>query len=371
MRKIIIYPFDIYSVPYIRHSSLIDDSEIIGAVSPRGWGFCGKDACVADGGDNTGIIVSDNFEDALDICDTVLFIQSETPLDFEKQIYPKIKTAINKKKSIINMLQLDNITIQEVQELCSDKNISFTNYYLHKEKQPPLIIQKEYLFEICKPVVFVLGLCEGTHKFEIQLSLREKFINEGYRVCQIGSRNSCEFLGFHSFPDFMYSKDILESNKIVLFNHFVKQIEKRENPDVIMIGIPGGIMPINNNITNRFGILAYEVCQAVTPDSAILSIHYSDFDKEFLEKLLTNVRYKFNIEVNCYNLANKKLDMIDSENNYEAHLITIDHRYIENKKTQFNALNIPVYNVLSMEDRNKMTELVLNVLSKYGCIEYV
>lgn len=127
-----------------------------------------------------------------------------------------------------------------------------------------------------------MGVTNKACKFEIQLSIRENLQSKGYKISQIGSRNYCEFLGFHSFPGFMYNRNLSESEKIILFNNYIKRLENDENPDLIVIGIPGGIMKRNDTFTSYFGIFAYEISQAVTPDYVICSTQYQDFKHEYL-----------------------------------------------------------------------------------------
>jgi peptide maturation system protein (TIGR04066 family) len=131
--------------------------------------------------------------------------------------------------------------------------------------------EDDLTLDIDTPVIFVLGTGERTNKFEIQLALRENMMKMGYKASQVGTREYCELLGFHSFPRFMFGNGISEISKIASFNRFIKSLERDECPDVIIIGVPRGIMPFNNRLPNGYGILAYEVSQAVTPDSTVYS----------------------------------------------------------------------------------------------------
>ncbi len=136
-----------------------------------------------------------------------------------------------------------------IEEVCKYKGNIFIQYPLNKNYEICSYVDKLEIQEIKTPVIFVMGVGENAHKFEIQLSVRENLFNMGYKVSQVGSRNYCEMFNFHSFPEFMYSNMYSETEKIKLFNNFIKNIENQENPDVIIIGIPGTIMRINNKAT--------------------------------------------------------------------------------------------------------------------------
>lgn len=371
MESTVIYPFDSYSLPYIRHSKLLVKNKIAGVVSPPGWGTTGKDVSIIDGGTNTGIIVHDNFENVISGCYTVLFANSEIQIDHKKYIYPKVDLAIHMGKNIINTIPFTYDIVKDIEKECLKNNVSFVNYKLpiNEDKFKNVSIENEYIFDIKKPVILVLGLCEGLDKFEIQVALREDFLIKGYKVSQIGSREGCELLGFHSFPEFMYSKSISESNKVVLFNHFIKKIEETENPDVVLIGVPGGIMPFNKIITNKFGILAYEICQAVKPDATVLSSYlYDDYDR--LERLIYSLKYKFGIEVSCINISNKQIDFNEPWHDFKIHFITLDSKYVQNKKQNLPQ-NIPTFNIINDEDKSLMSDFLISTLNKYACTEII
>lgn len=364
--RLAVYPFDMEFMPVLRHKEFLDGYRITGLASPNGWGLCGKDAGYADGGSEIGILVNDRFEDLFDKCDTVMFVPHECKMDFVKNIYPKIVSAIKAKKDIICSIELPENILDEISGMCKKNEVCFK--YNNKKLSKELSVQYEIITQICTPVVFVLGIGEKTHKFHIQLSLRESFLRKGYKVSQVGSRQDCELLGFHSFPDFMF-KDINESKKVVMFNHYIKSIEMSERPDVIIIGIPGGIMPFNNQFTNRFGILPYTVSQAVTPDATIFSALYNDYKEEYFTVLRKSVKYKLGFDLSCFNLANLQLDLNTSKEQNRITYTNLDFGFINKRKMKYEALVTPVYNVLDRKDSVIMADYIIEKLVGYAEVE--
>ncbi len=218
-----------------------------------------------------------------------------------------------------------------------------------------------------KPVIFVLGLGEKMHKFELQLILREKYIKEGYKVSQIGSRNnSCELLGFHSFPLELHKNNLTESEKVIYFNRYIKHIENEEKPDIFIIGIPGGIMPYSNQFTNRFGFMSYIVSNAVEPDAGILSINYGEWTKKLLEKLTKTTEYKLGFPIDCFNISNTQIDWTASIEKGHLMYNILEKEFIEIKKKELLNSKLPVYYILDNNDVNNMTELIIDKLAEYG-----
>lgn len=362
--KTMIYPFDIESVPLIRHNNLINNHNLLYVVSPKGWGISGKDAGKVDGGQSVDINIENDFDKMLENCDTVFFNNSSMKIDLEAFIYPKIIKAAESSKNIICTIKLEMDIADKISCICNENNKYFK--YFIDTYDNTMSIPNEQIYQINTPVIFVTGLSERTHKFEIQLNIRESLKEMGYKVSQVGTRHYCELMGFHSFPKFMYSKSITESEKVILFNHYIKNIEAKEQPDVIVIGIPGGTMPYNYEFTNRFGILAYEVSQAVKPDVVVLSTLYSKFSSEFFELISKSYKYKFGYSVDCYNVTNASLDIQTSKVTGTLQYTTVDWTFINEKKKIYSTLDTPVYNILDTDDAKSMSNFLINKLAEYA-----
>ncbi len=369
----IIYPYDVEFSPVLRYADILEKYNITGVVSPSGWGLGGKDAGSIDSNRTTDIYVSENYDEELDKCDTVIFTQPNYYIDFSRSVYPKIIKAIEAGKNIVCLIKLDETIKLEIEKKCAENKVNIDYYSndnqcIHIER---ISVENECIYDLYTPVVFVASNAERACKFEIQLSLREQLLKMGYRVSQIGTREYCEMFGFHSFPKFMYDCSIPESNKVVLFNHLIKQIEKIEKPDIFIIGIPGGVMPYNKVFTNRFGILAYEVSQAVNPDVAILSTLYEDYKPEYFEKLSLSMKYKLGFEVDCFNLANIQFDWAKAKEERKLNYTSLSVEHINKKKKEFSELTTPVYNVLEKDDSSAMAKFIVDKLEGYGQMKCV
>lgn len=366
--KVLVYPYDLEFCAVIRHKELLKDYEVAALVSPRGWGMTGKDAATADNGDELGIMVSNDFEGNLDLCDTVLFCESVRALEFESVLMPKILKALEHKKNIIMTIPLDREKYDLVSQKCAESGVDFKCFGVAREPEnfEEIPTQSEIMYDMGTPVIFVLGMGERTNKFEVQLSLRDNIEKMGYKVSQVGTRQYCELLGFHSIPSFMYSKKISETNKIVLFNHFIKSIEMEEKPDLIIIGIPGGVMAYTNKLTNRFGVLAYEICQAVTPDSAVLACHYDEPSNDFFINLKESIRYKLGCIINCFSIANTIFDWNNSKDWSKISYLSVTSKFVDENMRKFIPKGEAFFNVLNTKDARKMSEHIIDLLSEYG-----
>lgn len=366
--KVVVYPFDMEFMPILRCHQFNEKYDVVGLVSPNGWGIAGRDAGFVDSGENIGIKVSKDFEPMLDMCDTVIFSESDTSLDFNKIIKSKIEKAIENNKNIICTINIENETYKYFLKKCNAKGKYF-KYYNCLRDQYEDKCSIEYINEIETPVIFVVGMSERTNKFAIQLGLRELYISMGYNVSLIGSRKYCEMLGFHSLPAFMYNKGIEDFEKIVMFNHYIKNLEINERPDLIIIGIPGGLFPMNNQFTNRFGMMACKISRAITPDATVLSTLYEEYTAEYFKELSTVIKYRYSVEIDCYNLSNTKFDWSRSKQNNKMSYLTIDSKHIDEKKQKLSIIGVPIFNSLSIDDVENMGKYLLDKLSSYSEVE--
>ncbi|MDQ0089910.1 peptide maturation system protein (TIGR04066 family) [Paenibacillus anaericanus] len=369
--KLIIYPYDIQSTPIVRHPVFNHGYDILGLISPNGWGLCGKDAGIADYGGQLGINVSNDFNHLLDGCDTVLFSESHLKLDFDQMIKPKIDKAIEKRKNILCTIFIPDELLNYYIEKCKLSDTYFKYYNNSGRKIISKEIDIEYIHPINTPVAFVIGMGERCQKFEIQLALRERLLKMDYKISQVGSRDYCEMFGFHSIPSFMFAHTIPDYHKVVMFNHFIKDIELKEQPDLILIGIPGGLFPFNDEFTNKFGIMAYEISRAVKPDVSILSILYEDYKVDYFTELSKVIKYRFGIEVDCYNLANVKFDWDISSQNGMMTYNMIDAEVIDSVKSQFGSLSSPIFNIFNHQDTGKAADYLLEKLIEYADIQTI
>jgi peptide maturation system protein (TIGR04066 family) len=364
MEKIIVYPYnDEQFLPVLRHPVFFKDFHISYLVSPKGWGNRNV---------NGSLNITCDFDSALEYCHTVLISESGALLDFENSIMPKIMHSIEQGKNIICTMPLHNESFKLIHGHCESHGVYFKYFNYPEEYKVREIYERgKFLYDISTPVIFVFGLGERTNKFEIQLSLRENIMNMGYKVSQIGTRGYCELLGFHSMPCFMFDNSVSETDRIVLFNHYVKNVEMKESPDVIIIGVPGAIMALNNSIINEFGILAYEMCLAVTPDSSVLSCYYEDYNEEYFFEYVKMFKYKFGCQLDCFNLSNIKIDWQSSRLENKMNCLSLDSKFIDEKKKKYKSIRTPVFNVLNYADAKNMAELIIKKLCEYGETECI
>lgn len=211
---------------------------------------------------------------------------------------------------------------------------------------------------ITVPVVFVAGVAPYTEKFLVQLSLRKKLLENDYQVSQIGSNRYSRLFGFHLYPEFM-DGDMSNEQKIVSFKKYVKYIEVKEHSDIIVVGIPGGIMPVNKRHHFDFGVTAYMISQAISADYVIMNMLYGkSYTREQLEEIRQVCRYRNNFEIDSFHLSNTLLD--------PTSLVYDQLKFIKLGKREYEQKIDGLYDLMNPADMDKMYEDMITKLSSYN-----
>lgn len=299
-QRVMIYPVDSDYLPFLKQWECALD---VFCYAPQGWFYVNK--LISAFGNQT-ITVKD-IKECTDYSsfDAVWIVNSNSELDFTEYILPVIEQAAKQNKYI----RITRTLSAEEQILCSKLTIKKNMLCLDQE----LIKQtKDYspnILRIQTPVVFVLGMFEHTGKLDTLLYLHKGIQQTGYKVKSILTRrNESENSNCLSFPDFMYDRQYSDTEKILLFNHFVRKLELETKPDIILIGLPGEIMPLDEKHTGNFGVIPFLISNAVHCDYAVLKLFHNYYDSTFTEKINEIVKNKFEIEINSFAVDNNILD---------------------------------------------------------------
>lgn len=331
--RALMYPYDISLLHMIMHK--FPDFEIIEVASPNGWGYVGKDAG-SKIGIETGIIVKHEQEIEFNQIEKLFLMPSIISLDDKC-----FRTIIDKAKSL-------NIEIIDMRNNGNDVCLKRDDKLYGTE-----------IKKIDKPVVLVIGTGDRTNKFDIQLIVRECFQKKGYTVSQIGTKGYCEYLGFHSFPNFMYS-NLQVTDRILGFNHYIYELSKSENADVIIIGVPGGLMPYSEKYNNDFGYLNFMVSNAVVPDYVVLATTYVDYNRDYINAIVDSLRYKYEYDVDAVFIVNSSINWDVTESLDTLTYVTLDKNFIDEEVRKCNA-----YSVYDSDSIKQFSEQLINTLVGY------
>lgn len=292
-----IYPFTERMMPLCRFSNSVYQFDHIIPIVPHEFGFLGKDASVLDKGPPIGTIIEEEIpqnvskSDALLLCDPANGTVSTLSYQKQSRIAKKLGMKIFASKKIVALLKMDRID-SEVMDY-PDIDVELKGY--------------RNLQDISVPVITILGTGRGCEKFNTQLMFREMFIRAGYKVAQIATKNYSSLFGISPFPSFMFDESKSSLEKIQKLNQFAVDLIDQKNAEVLIVGVPGGIMPISKFEFDEFGELAYLVSHAIPSDIGILNVYYQEYNAEILKTLIKLCKFKFNVKIKIISVSNKVL----------------------------------------------------------------
>lgn len=351
MKKIAIFPFDYYLLPVIKNKDNLLDFQLSQVFSLQGWGMV-NDTVSAACKDDTAedIVVMDIFDESVDFDFDILYITNSNHKIGNDLLYRCVERVAKKQKNILVSKKLNTEQMKQIEAICKQNNVHVQ--FLYADVSTDIINDTvEMLHSIDTPIISVSGVDENTNKFEVQLELYNRLKKDGYSVSWVSSRNEMLLCGEHPLPDFMFQTSISETQKILMYNHFVKFIEEQVSPDVIILGIPGEMMPNSKLQVGHFGTTAFQIFNAVNPDFSVLCVHCNGNNGDYFDRLLQAMEYKFSVETDCIYISSISKDP------FSLNKITPIEYVLYNNDFTTTAISQIAYDSCPQFDRNTYEKL--------------
>ena len=190
------------------------------------------------------------------------------------------------------------------------------------------------LLEPLSPIAVIFGQGENCDKFDTELSFARTVISRGYHPAVITSNSLGSLFGMFTYPDFMFENTYSFEQKVILMNQYIYDIDQVYRPDIIIIGIPGGYMPLDPITNNHFGEFTSIIASAlpVVIDIGILTIYMQNsYPKEFLNSLPNLCKSKFDFSIDLLLIARQSFE-------YNEELKRTNYYFYDDKFLQNNYL---------------------------------
>lgn len=344
MKRTALYPFNNDTRVILKNLNLLHELSIETILcSVEEYNYIKRNKVSGD------IPVLTDYKKVIDNVDALLFCDNIWELKIEG--YKKrLSYAMAKEKDIY----LSSILYKQIgKEFFGNYQINLTN---------PNWIQERYevgtLFDIRVPVISVMGLGENCDKFSLQIELAKSIKSRGYRALMITSNPLGSIFDMVPLPERMYNSEVSLYEKIIQFNHSLYTLVLKRNPDVIVIGCPSGIMPINRYCSNFYGEIPLVISNAVSIDISILCLYYmSNIQPDTYEELLKYCQFKLNVSSVNFCISRQACGI-----NYERKFI--EYRFLEETyiNENYNGVETSCYKVSLYQDNAKRKKMIENIL---------
>lgn len=142
------------------------------------------------------------------------------------------------------------------------------------------------MYRITKPVLAICGTSSKQGKFTLQLELRKRFMQEGYKVGQIGTEPNALLFGMdHVFPmGYNSAVSLSEEDSILYLNTLVNELCESEN-DLIIVGSQSGTVNYDVGNLSQFCLCQHTFLLGTQPDATVLCINPFD-EIEYIERTI-------------------------------------------------------------------------------------
>lgn len=304
------FPFTPEVEMMLRHQELMAPDMICSVIS-----FREDRTQLAEFEKKTGIMCTVSIEEGIRISDALILFENNYSMEWDKYY------------SCIDYASTQGMPIYATQNLIKqlpDDNRKKKLIRIQNSHRMQLNYLDCRLLNIETPIIAVAGVGENCGKFECQLELKEYLDDLGYDAEWLSSNPLGTCMGMKTLPDVLFAPDVAFPDKVMEFNRYVYDLCSTYEPDVLVIGIPGGILPFSEKETNYFSEIPLVISSALRIDCGILAFYYMmDAQDVYLEQLTQHCLHRFQIHVPILYMSRQMLTF-EQEGSMSKHLFLTD-----------------------------------------------
>ena len=292
IQKAALYPYNKEMHALMRGRDLLG-FEIVGIGDPIGKGLTGKDAGKAIGLPPVGFQVAPRLASALQGADTLIlgYVDELSRIRKRDVLREAVQVALDQGLHVFSLLALPRERYADLYEQAEAKGLRL--YYpalSAKDAQQTLASASQYP-QVDVPVVAVLGTSSQQGKFTLQLALRRRLMELGYRVGQIGTEHHAALFGMDcAFPmGYAASIEMPLDYYAPYLDAKMREICHRKRPHLILVGSQSGTVPYNVSEPETHTLSTVAFLMGVKPDACLLVVNSIDTD-DYIQDTIDGIR---------------------------------------------------------------------------------
>lgn len=147
--------------------------------------------------------------------------------------------------------------------------------YINKQMVPNNNLGKLHISS--KPILGIFGTSSKQGKYTLQLELRKKFLDDKYKLAQIGTEPTGYLFNFDYVFPMGYNSTVYtcQAESITILNEMIHKCEIN-NADIIMVGSQSGSIPYAYDNVKYLTLNQYDFLLGTCPDIIVLCINIYD-----------------------------------------------------------------------------------------------
>ncbi|MCY3683044.1 MAG: S8 family serine peptidase [Gemmatimonadetes bacterium] len=292
IKKAVLYPYNKEMHSLVRYRDLLA-FEIVGVADPIGKGMVGKDAGKVIGEPQANLRISPNIRRAIADADTLIlgYVDQLSRIRKRDLLREYVQLALDEGCHVFSFQALDPTVYGDLYELADKKGLRLAYPHVHREELAQAIQNFNALPPVDVPVLSVMGTSSQQGKFTLQLALRRRLIQKGYKVGQIGTEHHSRLFGMDAAFPMGYASPLKLpfQHYIPYLDYKMREICQRTQPDIILTGSQSGTIPyhVQEHSTHCLSSLAFLL--GVKPDACILVVNSIDAE-EYIRDTIDGIR---------------------------------------------------------------------------------
>lgn len=292
IKKAVLYPYNKEMHSMVRYRDLLA-FEIVGVADPIGKGMVGKDAGKVIGEPQANLRISPNIRRAIADADTLIlgYVDQLSRIRKRDLLREYVQSALDGGCHVFSFQALDPTVYGDLYELADKKGLHLAYPHVPREEFAHAIQHFNVLPPVDVPVLSVMGTSSQQGKFTLQLALRRRLIQKGYKVGQIGTEHHARLFGMDAAFPMGYASPLKLpfQHYIPYLDYKMREICQRTQPDIILTGSQSGTIPyhVQEHSTHCLSSLAFLL--GVKPDACILVVNSIDAE-EYIRDTIDGIR---------------------------------------------------------------------------------
>ena len=367
IKKAVLYPYNKEMHSLVRYRDLLA-FEIVGVADPIGKGMVGKDAGKVIGEPQAGLRISPNLRRAMTDADTLIlgYVDQLSRIRKRDLLREYVQLALDEGCHVFSFQALDPTVYGDLYELANQNGLRLAYPHVHREEIAHAIQHFNALPPVDVPVLSVMGTSSQQGKFTLQLALRRRLIQKGYKVGQIGTEHHSRLFGMDAAFPMGYASPLKLpfQHYIPYLDYKMREICQGTQPDIILTGSQSGTIPyhVQEHSTHCLSSLAFLL--GVKPDACILVVNSIDAE-EYIRDTIDGIR-----------AVCKAPTILLAMGDHEKHIRTAyGHSMITPKKMAQSQIDqhlkklqdtfcVPAIEILSETGQQRLVETVIQYFSK-------
>ena len=292
IQKVALYPFNKEMHALVRGLDLLD-FKLTGIADPVGKGLVGKDAGEALGLLSIGVRIQPRLATALKSADTLVlgYVDQLSRIGKKDLLRDSIQTALDHDCHVFSFLAVPQDTYGDLYDLATKKGLRITYPSISSDDIQLALGSAQAYSPVDTPVLGVFGTSSQQGKFTLQLFLRQRLLQMGYKIGQIGTEHHSALFGMDlAFPMGYASPLNMPLQWYVPYlDYKMREICHHKRPDIMLVGSQSGTIPYDVHEHSTHSMTSTAFLLGTKPDACILVVNSIDADA-YIQDTIDGIR---------------------------------------------------------------------------------